>query len=98
MAGKKKGGGGKAWTPAQRAKFIATMRARREAKQKGLLPATSSTQKANNKIPLDSRKESILYLQHAERDINSRLRAGELKGLGKAELYMLLALKSLRGN
>jgi hypothetical protein len=93
MATKKKG---KPWTPAQRAKFIASMRARREAKAKGLLP-NSSTPKGN-KGPLDPQRESILYLQHAERDINSRLRAGELKGLGKAELYMLLALKTLRGS
>src|ERR1700740_669491 len=91
---------GRKWGPKQKEKFIATMKARREAIAKGLDPPIPNyKQKSPKEIKdaLPQSKEAIIYLQHAERLINNNLRNGKQKALTQDQLFTLLALSCLRG-
>jgi hypothetical protein len=83
MAKKKK------WTPQQRAKFIATMKARRSAVQ---TPKVATVQR-----PQGSR-ETIVLLQQGEASIFKDIRDGKIKHLRRDQILSLLVLDDLRGS
>lgn len=73
------------WKKGQLEKFRASMAARAEAKAEGNSPKGSL------------QKDAILYLRHAEADIQRRLKDGKLKKMDHAHLLAMLALAVLQG-
>lgn len=70
-----------AWTPEARAKRLANIKLRQEAKAKtpsGVMDA-------------------IVFLEHAEKAIIEQVHKGNKKAFTKSDTYALLALKALKG-
>lgn len=73
---------GRKWTPGQRAKFIASMKAKR---------ANGHTRAA----PKADVRAAILHLRRAEADYVARLRDGRLRHPDRSHTLLTLALQAL---
>ena len=79
-------------TPEQRAKWREKSRQQRLAKKKAL--ETKPTRRYMRRT-VEPYQDALVFLRHAEREINNELRSGKVKKLGKPALLTLLALSSL---
>ena len=70
---------GRKWTPGQRAKFIASMKAKR----------------SNGAAPKADVRAAILHLRRAEADYVARLRDGRLRHPDRSHTLLTLALQAL---
>jgi hypothetical protein len=79
------------WTPEQRAKFRATMKAKRKAQGDGV------KRKYARRAAAPVSRDVLIYLTHAEKEIIRQLKEGRAKRISRQDLMVLLALSEIRG-
>lgn len=82
------------WTPAQRAKFIATMKTKRLAREQH---GQTSHKNPKSVKETETHHDALIFLRKAQREIIKLIATGKIKQIDSVQLYTLLALNALEG-